>query len=362
MSEFHRICLVGFDRVVGSFGLGLKRIGFRGSIVGVADKALLTKSWKLGIISDGYEELEPALKNADLIVLSTDIGHSVNRLEQVLKLAAEQAVISETTHIKGEIHRVFTESARTDLHYVGFRLLGEREEISDIEHANKFFFEGRWVILTPRGKDDLEAYSGLSGLLEKMGAKCIAMSPQAHDRALADMQQVPQMCVLAILQNLFGSQAVVKATPEMLGNWIMSEVKKLQHLRSSGWVDEIEANKQMVLESIDILTSKLQQMKSDLREGKLAMEFDELMSRTAEISLSEDGKESTDLVIVAGNNSKTIERIAELLANARIAVENLDRMQHADTGTYRLTLKTSLERDNALSLIRSAGIEAVNLP
>jgi prephenate dehydrogenase len=361
MSAFRRVCFVGLDRIIGSIGLGLKRTGFRGQIVAVSDKSTIKSCWDRGIITDGSEEIEPALKGADLVMLSGESEDSIGRLEQVLTLAEKNAVISEMTHVKNEVNHAFSKSARTDLHYVGFRLLGDVDQASKVEKSDKFFLEEKFVILTPRGKDDLDAYAQLSEMMGKLGAKCIAMSPETHDRALAEMHQAPQLVMMAILQSLFRNGATIRPTPEMLGEKIVREITDLSLMQSSGWIDQVEANKKMVADSLDVLLAHISQLKTDLQLGLLSSKLKDLVGQSEKISQTVTENVHADLILVAGKNFKILERVSELLASSRISVVEMNRMEHAEPGTFKITLASKIERDKAFKLLQNAGIEVANL-
>ncbi|MBU0508393.1 prephenate dehydrogenase/arogenate dehydrogenase family protein [bacterium] len=349
------------DRQIGSFALGLRRIGFSGQIVGVADKATINACWKLGMISDGSEHLPEMLPGANLIMLSSVASHVEGMLPKVLEHVDEGAVISEMTRVKGDINRVIGDSGRADLHYVGFRLLGEDAVAGDYTKADRFFFEGKTVILTPRDKRDLEAFSHLQDLIRKMGATVVAMSPQAHDRLLAQIHHVPKAAVLAVLQRLFSESDHIAFTPELLGDWLAGETRDIVQSREMGWVEEIEANQELVLEGIDEFISRLQAIKNNIINGKLSAEVDTLIEKAPESLKAEVSVEGFDVVLAAGPDPKNLERVSELLAKARIKIGNLSRMEHAEPGTYRLALHSSEDNEAAVRLLRGAGFEVVNL-
>ncbi|HEY3294740.1 MAG TPA: prephenate dehydrogenase/arogenate dehydrogenase family protein [bacterium] len=354
---YRKVCLVGFDRVVGSFALGLKRIGFRGSIVGVAEPAIISECWKLGLIQDGTQDLAKAMVGADLVMLSSQSGHSCSQLAAVLEHADDGATISEMTRVKGDVKELFESRQRSDVHYVGFRLLGDTSSDGDASESNRFFFENKTVILTPRGKDDLEAFSTLQDVTKRMGANVVAMSPQAHDRLLAVLSQVPKTAMVAIIQSMMNDNAGLKIQPEMLGQRMLDEIQDLAALRKSDWVQDMAANRELVLQGIDSLLDHLKRIKDSIRNGTLERELDALIELSGfALNLSGPADTKADLVLVAGQDMKVLEKASEMMAKARITIGALERMEDAEPGTYRLSLKSSDERNRALTMLRHAGI------
>jgi prephenate dehydrogenase len=360
MSAFRRICFIGFDRVIGSLALGLKRTGFRGPMLGVGDPSTIDQCWKLGIISDGYQELEKAVVGADLIVLSSRAGHASDMLENVLNLADEEAVISEMTRVKRDVNRVFEQSSRTDVHYVGFRLLGDVPNEDDFSRADKFFFERRSVILTPRGKADLNAFSKLQDALKKMGASVIAMSPQAHDRILSQISQVPHAAIAAMLRRIFESEDV-EITADMLGKWLTNELQDIAALKQSGWLRDIADNVELVQQGLDDLIKQIERVKGEIAAGTFGQALDDLLARTGSVLHTAVAAEKAELILTAAGDTKAAEKAANILAKARIPIRTLEKIEHAEPGTFRLCLNSTEERDRAASLLQSAGLEAVTL-
>ncbi len=361
MATFKKICLVGFDRQVGSFALGLKRTGFTGPIVGVADDQTINKCWKLGMINDGFQKLDDALPGANLIMLSSVSSHVEGMLPKVLEWADDNAVISEMTRVKGDVNRVFEESGRDDIHYVGFRLIGDVVDGGDYTKSDKFFFENKSIILTPRDKRDLNAFSMLQEVMRKMGADVIAMSPQSHDRLLAQIHHVPKTAVMAVLQRLFGGADQNVVTPAMMGDWLAGETRDLMQSRSMGWVAEVEANRELVIEGIDELIMRLQSLKEEISRGNLSNQLEALVEKTPEILKEPETPKGVDLVLSAGADPKNLERVSEIMAKAHIKMGSLDRMEHAAPGTYRLTLSNRPDAERTLSLLRGAGFDVVDL-
>lgn len=354
MGGFRKVCLIGLDGLVGSFALGLRRSGFRGGIVAVAPVEVVEAGWKLGMITDGFQQVAEAAAGADLIMLSRETAGS-GMLAEVLAAADEAATISEMTRVKQEVHRVFAKSTRTDLHYVGFRLIGDTQRQHQLTEAGKFYFEGKTIILTPRGKEDLEAYSTLNDALRKMGALVIAMSPQAHDRLLAQLAHVPRITAMALLQRVFDPAANYELTPAMLGDWLADQARMLAGDRE--WIAEIEDNRELVLEGIEQFIQQLQQLKADIAGNKLPAKVEALSLLTGKtLGMTEKPREFS-LVVATGGDSKVLEQTSRLLAEARIKIKSLDPLRFAEAGTFRLTLQSLADRDGAVALLQRSGID-----
>ncbi len=362
MNSFRRVCLIGLDRTNGSFALGLKRSGFKGSIVGVADAAASSEAWKLGIINGGGPDLAERLAGSDLVMLASNVHPTDECLAQVLELADDEAVVCETSRFKGEMHRLLQSCPRTDLGLVGLNALGLPDPTSALSGATKFFFDGKTVVLTPRGDGDEPAALRLQQALEKMGAKTVSMTAEMHDRWLGLTTQLPGLAGLALLQSLLDSPLRLRISADAWGQRLGDELRSLAAALPGGWLDDIEKNREGLVVAIDELLGHLQIVRQDLASGALARRCNELLTQAMPSdTLEETPIEDTSLMVVAGADAKMIERAAEVLAVARIPVASIQKVQGMDTGTFRLTLKSAEERNQAVYLLRRAGIGIVEL-
>ena len=312
-------------------------------------------------MTDGFQDLSEAVVGADLVMLSLQTGHAGGNLEKALADADEGAIISEMTRIKGNVNQVFERSGRRDVHYVGFRLAGEPDVEHDVSESNAFFFEGKTVILTPGGREDLEAFFKLQDVLRQMGATVVAMSPQAHDKLLARYTQVPKTAILAMLHGIFNNGEDVSITADILGKWLTTETRELAHMKRTGWAGDVDANRALVAQGLDELVERLRALKGDLVEGRIGARLDELIARAGVSVPLEEGPVKAELVLVSGADTKILEGASRILAEAHVNIGKLERMEHAEKGTFRLCFNSIEERDHALNLLRQAGIEAVDI-
>jgi hypothetical protein len=106
---------------------------------------------------------------------------------------------------------------------------------------------------------------------------------------------------------------------------------------------------------------RLRALKADLMEGRIGARLDELIERAGISVHMEGGPVKAELVLVSGADTKILENASRILAEARVNIGKLERMEHAEKGTFRLCFNSFDERDRALSLLRQAGIEAVDI-
>jgi prephenate dehydrogenase len=357
MTACNRICLVGVDGIVGSFVLGLKRTGYRGGVVGVADSATIQRAWELKVVTDGTDDLAKAVKGSNLVIMSRQAVVQGQTLRQVLSQVDPGTIVSEMTRVKGDVNQIFAELKRDDVHYVGFRLAGDADVSLDLLRSSPFFYEHKTVILTPRGKADLDAFALLQDSMKRMGAAVVAMSPQAHDRMLADLNQIPRLAMIAAVEYVMDPARGVPLDAASLGSWLTEQLRELQQMVETGWAHDVEANREPVLAALSELPTRIATLQQAIREGKIADHLNSLAGDGGRLAnpVSEQSG-STELVLSVGRDTKLLEKVAHILAESKIPVASMNRMHDAEVGTFCLTLNSPLERARAAMVLKDAGV------
>jgi len=361
MAEFRRVCLIGVDRVAGSFALGMKRAGFSGPIAAVANKPTLAACFRLGIVSGGSSDPAEALPGADLIVLTTAGIAGSGVLESVLGAADENALLMDMTRDKAATLNAVLKSGRKDLRYAGLRVLGGGNDANNYAQSDGLWMAKKTAILTPRGEADGDAAAALSELLGAMGTNAVTMDGAASERLFAQAQLVPKAAALAMLSGLFESEEKATLAAALLSGWLAEEARATLEEHKLDWIGELQSGGEAVRQGIDHLIEQLTAVKKHLAEGKLADEVYALIERAAQVVQTEEQEAGYPIALTAGTDPRSLERIAQLMAGARIKLGELTRIENAAAGTYRLLLGTRDECARAVNLLKRAGFQATEL-
>src|ERR1022692_2434892 len=95
------VAIVGVGLIGGSFGLALKKAGFRGTILGVSSEAALRAGLERGAIDRGAT-LDQAARSADLLYLAQPIGRILDTLHQLDPLVRPGALITDVGSTRSE--------------------------------------------------------------------------------------------------------------------------------------------------------------------------------------------------------------------------------------------------------------------
>ncbi len=86
-------------------GLALKRLGLGGRIVGVSRCETIAQALELGVVDEGwgYDELQQALRGADLVFICTPIKRILALIEEVGRLAEPGTLVTDVGSTKRRI-------------------------------------------------------------------------------------------------------------------------------------------------------------------------------------------------------------------------------------------------------------------
>ena len=146
-----------------------------------------------------------------------------------------------------------------------------------------------------------------------------------------------------------------------MGKDLIAQLEQMMDLHHSQWCDELEPVKEMVCEGIDLIIERLQLIKRDLTGEGLEERIKSLLiSATLTLERAAEASEPR-LVVIAEDNLKTMEQVSKLLANARLVISDLEHTDRPGAPAYKLTMNTNEDRDNAVKLLKYAGIQAFDI-
>jgi prephenate dehydrogenase len=263
MAEYDTVAIVGVGLIGGSIGLALRERKLARRIVGVGRRqSRLDAARKIGAIDHGVTSLAAGVSEAQLVVVSTPVDTVSERVIQAVAAAPPGALITDVGSTKESIVSMVDAALAT--RRSGPRFVGSHPLAGDhrtgAQHARADMFDGRIVVVTPSEATRAAAVTEVSGFWQSLGANVMTMTPAKHDAALAITSHLPHVAAVAL----------AAATPT-----------ELLRLTASGWRDTTRvaggdpqlwqaifaANRQPVLDAIDLLSQTLDNLRETLELG-----------------------------------------------------------------------------------------------
>src|SRR5258707_14420559 len=135
-APFRRAAIVGTALIGGSFGLAVRKY-FPDTVVAGWDKpGVLIDAFGCGAIQEGIPDLTRALAGTDLIYVALPVGHTIELLPEIARLAPPNALVTDASSTKRSVCTAAAES----FHEGGAHFLGGHpmagKEISGIAAAD----------------------------------------------------------------------------------------------------------------------------------------------------------------------------------------------------------------------------------
>ena len=270
-SSFETVAIVGVGLIGASFGLALKKAGFRGRILGVSSPPALADALRVGAV-DEAATLEEAAAQADLVFLARPIFGILEALPRLDGRVRPHCLITDAGSTKARIVQEARRSLRCARFLGGHPMAGKEKRGAGEAQAD--LFAGRVWILTPEDPSELEAPAAqeLIRWIRAVGSEVVVLSPEEHDRVVAFTSHLPQLLSTALAFTL------------------AQRLDKEEHLRASGpglldmtrlagspfeiWRDILATNQEAVREALAACVATLTELQGQIGSDDLAAVFE----------------------------------------------------------------------------------------
>jgi prephenate dehydrogenase len=182
-----KVTVLGVGLIGGSIGLAARRLQDVHVVGYDPDASALSRAMELGALDESALEVAHAVSGADVVFVATPVGVSADAARQALGVAPARCVVSDVGSTKRQIVQ-----AVTDPRFVGGHPLAGAET-GGVENAREDLFEGATWYLTPSPDTPPAVLERLRGLIERLGARPVAIESDAHDRLMANVSHLPHV-------------------------------------------------------------------------------------------------------------------------------------------------------------------------
>jgi prephenate dehydrogenase len=279
-ATFRRAAIVGTGLIGGSFALALRKHFPETVVVGWDKPQVLKQALERNAINEGMADLSAALAGADLIYIALPVGHTIELLPEIGRIAPRNALVTDACSTKRSVCAAAVEAFREGGAYFlgGHPMAGK--EISGIASADANLFRGSKYALigtaanpAPPPQIALRVTNFVS-LIEKFGAEPVWLPADVHDRAAAVVSHLPQLLSVA-LAGVVRNQTDETGLPVILAGRGLRDALRLAGSPYSVWRDIILTNSDNLEMMLDQMIQALEQVRSELRTRALEEEFSE---------------------------------------------------------------------------------------
>lgn len=277
-TPFRRVAILGTGLIGGSFALALRKHSPDSVVVGWDKPQVLRQALERAAIHEAIPDLALAIGGTDLIYVALPVGHTIEMLPEIARLAPPNALVTDACSTKRSVCAVAAESFREGrAHFLGGHPMAGKE-ISGIAAAEANLFRGsKYAFIRQAAKEAGTQHreprvQEFVALVEKLGAEPIWLEAEAHDRAAAVISHLPQLLSVA-LAGVVRNQTDETGLPVTLAGRGLRDALRLAGSPYSVWRDIILTNSDNLERVLDQMIQSLEQVRSDLRTRALEEEF-----------------------------------------------------------------------------------------
>jgi len=266
--------ILGVGLLGGSLGLAVRSRISGCRVVGYGHRqSTLDAALQMGAIHEGYAELGRAVRGAEVVVLCTPVGMFAEMLSQIAPHLAPGAIVTDVGSTKRSIVAAAQSHLPPTVHFVASHPMAGSEK-RGVHHARAELFQGAVCILTPTSNTDPKAIEQVESLWQTVGMKTCRLSPEEHDRRLADISHLPH-ALAAALVNLQD-----EATLTLSGKGFL-DLTRIAGGDAGLWRDILIDNRDNLQRSLARLSDEIDKLKA-LLDPKQAHALEAWLNQAAE--------------------------------------------------------------------------------
>jgi prephenate dehydrogenase len=255
-----RIAVVGTGLIGASAGLAAKRAGL-GSVLGWdEDPAALDVAAGREAV-EAARSLRDAVRDADVALVAVPVTDLPTVVREVLAAAPSVCTVTDVGSTKGAV----CSAAADDERFVGGHPICGAET-HGAGRASADLFEGATWFLTPVASTVPERYRSVHAFVSALGARPVAIDPDAHDRLVAVTSHLPH-ALANVLLNQAGSARVEGHDPLATAGGSLRDMTRIAGANPRIWVDIFLENRAALVSALAEHRGRIEQLEAALRNG-----------------------------------------------------------------------------------------------
>lgn len=358
-----KIGIIGVGLIGGSLSLALKKSWPQCRIVGYHDDINhLKQALKLHVIDDATDDLGKLCDNADFIFVCLPISLIIPVIKRLKPLLDDKTIVTDVGSAKGTIVRQAEEILADSSSFIGGHPMAGSEQRGVIA-ASASLFHGAVYVLTPTDKTSPSAFERLHGLLNNIGARLIALSPDKHDSIVANVSHLPHILAAALI-NTAADSTKEKDDILLFAAGSFRDMTRIAASNPDLWVDISVANKEALLKALNKYIAKLKMIAGILNDDDTDRLRDELSTAgklRQSLSLAQvTAVRLQELEIPVTDSPGVISRISLAFGRHGINIEDIQIFHTGKkSGIIRVMVSDSPSLDKAIVDLHKAGFTGI---
>lgn len=262
-----QIAIVGLGLIGGSLGMRIRERGLA-EVLGIdVDAAVIEKALRVGAADDATTDLE-RVGEADIVILAVPLEQVVSVGREAARHTRDGTVVTDVGSVKEPVVKALG-------HLRGVRFVGGHPmfgtERQGIEHAAATLMDDHPYLVTPVASTGLDALAEVEDLARGMGMRPLRLSPEVHDRLVAQVSHLPYLVALAL------ASSVDPGAEEVAGPGF-KDATRIARSPVALWDEIVRQNRSHILMALDRLDRRLRDVREAIERQDLRSVVDEMGS------------------------------------------------------------------------------------
>jgi len=259
-----RLCVIGVGLIGGSLARALREAGAVGEVIGSGrGEENLRAAVHLGVVDRYDTDPAQAVIGADVVVVAVPLGALKTVLHSIVPSLSTATVITDVGSAKGsvvaDVEQIY---GQIPPNFVpGHPIAGT--EKSGVEASFATLFQHRRVILTPLAETSATAHQLVRQMWTLTGAEVVDMGVHHHDAVLAATSHLPHLLAYTLVDTLARLDDRAEIFRYAAGGF--RDFTRIASSDPQMWHDICVANREQLLEMIELFVTDLGQLAESIR-------------------------------------------------------------------------------------------------
>ncbi|NOX86480.1 MAG: prephenate dehydrogenase [Chlorobi bacterium] len=259
------VTIIGLGLIGGSMALDLKNRGFADRIIGVDKNINHRNIALLSKLVDETDDLEPAVRRAELVIIATPIDATKSLLPDILdQIAGTAKVVTDVGSTKAGIAGLVENHPNRKQYVASHPMAGT--EFSGPLAAVSRLFDYKNAIICDSEKSSEFALSMVKQMYETLNMKLIFMDSHQHDMSAAYVSHMSHISSFVLSLAVLEKEKNEKNILNLASGGFASTVR-LAKSSAEMWVPVFMQNSEYVLEVLDAYIEKLRDFRNSIDAG-----------------------------------------------------------------------------------------------
>lgn len=262
--SFGTVAILGPGLIGGSLALALAERGLAQRLMIYARSPnALDAIRTAGVDAELSTNPSEAVREADVVILCVPIEAMPALVREIRDALKPTALVTDVGSVKGSVDRDLAPLLEGKALWIGSHPMAGSEK-AGFAAARADLFEGAAVIVTPTQHTVRRAKDQALLFWEKLGARVTSLSPESHDRYVAQISHIPHLMAAAL---------VVHASAEAreLAGGGFRDITRIASGSPELWTEIISANAKPIAAELEALIVHLKALKSHLEDSPAAV-------------------------------------------------------------------------------------------